>query len=259
MDASSKRDGLADICRRHVLGPGAPPVVAEPYVPYLPSRWNDTLVLAEAQNLSDTYRAYREALLSWSAETKLHRLGHRPGKLDIQPWDDGWLKIAVSLGFGLNPEDTGVSNAVLWSEVTETGKLQPPTPEVQEASIPVWRDMLALLKPRHVTTAGKKSCEVFRRAIASSGVTCRHTALVSPAPQNVARWLQLYPDDRQLLSSYPEVDRAKCEQPAWFRGNTRHKILFACHAVTEGERRSADTPAQHDDCRPVIVLSRVRA
>ena len=112
----NRADELIQVCRGHILGPEYEAFVPEPYVPYVPEKekWNGTLVLAEAQNFSNTcrHRPYREALLGWSSDERITRLG-RGGKIGVHPWTAGWLKLAVHVAFALDPANTAVSNAVL--------------------------------------------------------------------------------------------------------------------------------------------------
>jgi hypothetical protein len=54
---------------------------------------------------------------------------------------------------------------------------------------------------------------------------------------NLARWLAVY-READLLAAYPEVRREVGERPEWFRGAERHKILYACHAVSEAGRNA---------------------
>jgi hypothetical protein len=162
------------------------------------------------------------------------RLGRRPG-LDVHPWDDGWLKLAVHVAFGLGPLETAVSNAVLWSQIDANGANKKPSPELQNRSAVVWKELLPILQPKHVITAGMISYSIFGRASTGSPAPWRHTALVFPAAPNISRWLKDH-EARTLLLAYPEVAQAQRERAEWFQGNTRHKTLFACHAVEESTR-----------------------
>jgi hypothetical protein len=64
---------LISICENHTLPLTINAVVKEPYIPYLPEKWNRILVVAEAQNLSDTN--YVNGLINAPIETRIRRLG----------------------------------------------------------------------------------------------------------------------------------------------------------------------------------------
>jgi hypothetical protein len=243
-----RTDELIAVCRKHILPPTFGVVVPEPYIPHVPPDWNGALVLAEAQNLSNTYRSYRDALLRWPPEVRITRLGRRTG-LDVHPWDDGWLKLAVHVAFGLHPDKTAVSNAVLWSQVDANGANATPSSEMQDRSAIAWKELLAILKPKHVITAGKKSYSILGQVTTGSATQWRHTALVFPAAPNVSRWLKDH-EVTSLLAIYPEVAEARRERAEWFQGNTGHKTLFACHAVEESARMRPSGP-------PTIRLQRL--
>jgi hypothetical protein len=183
------------------------------------------------------------------------RLGRRSG-LDVHPWDDGWLKLAVHVAFGLDPVETSVSNAVLWSQLDANGGNAPPSSELQERSAVVWTDLLLILQPKHVITAGKKSFSAVRQVSAASPPPWRHTALVFPAAHNISRWLKDY-EVSSLLAAYPEVARAQRERAEWFRGNTGHKTLFACHAVEESGRTIQPARVGSQSRPPTIRLERL--
>ncbi len=225
---------LLNVLRRQRGFKNSHTVISQPYLPFVPPKWNRVLVLAEAQNVSDAHRAYRETLLRWSASERLTRLGRRAGSLDVRPWDTGWLPLAVFL-LGEDPDRTAVSNAVLWSQITDEGANRTPSPALQVASAGCWREMLPLLRLRHLITAGKVALSVMTRA----GYRGRWTVLVFPGPMNLSPWLARYDHafgrDR-WLTAYPEVTKAHAEHPAWFAGSLRHKMLFACSVVSEGER-----------------------
>lgn len=176
---------LVEVCLRHILPPPDEPVVVpEPYIPYIPQSWNGALVLAEAQNLADRWGAYREVLLGWSPEERMARLGRRDGLLDVHPWDDGWLPMAIFVGFRLKPEETAVSNAILWSQTAKgTAENARPSRALRRKSAEVWAELLGTLRPDHVVTSGTYAHEVLR----SAGWLGRHTALVFPGSRNLNR------------------------------------------------------------------------
>ncbi|MGC4122840.1 MAG: hypothetical protein QM765_51365 [Myxococcales bacterium] len=122
--------------------------MAVPYVPYLPKRWNRTLVVAEAQNLSATNAAYRTKLLMNDVRGQIRRLGSSAGDVGVGPWDDGSLKLAVEAAFGHDPEACGVSNAVLWSQVDGKDSNKTQEDGLVEESIRVWSEMLPELELR---------------------------------------------------------------------------------------------------------------
>ena len=53
-------DQMIQVCKRHILPQHVHAVVPEPYIPYIPDKWNAMLVLAEAQNLSSGSFEYKK-------------------------------------------------------------------------------------------------------------------------------------------------------------------------------------------------------
>lgn len=211
-----------------------------PYIPWVPDDWNGLLVLAEAQNLSNTYHYYREQLLSKTPTEQICRLyelenGYKAG---IKPWDDGSLKLAVEV-IGRGPwTQTAVSNAVLWSQTTSTGGNQTPEGVLLDRSAKLWTEMLAVLRPKYILSAGKVARKVV--AAAGKGVTFHFVPIELWHPSAFSRVSGTF-DSEDLLRRYPEVASVTEQSREWLEEVSHSQIFFACHAVSLcGNPRSAE-------------------
>lgn len=219
---------LLEICRRHCLR-NSRVVVGEPYIPFLPDKWNGILVLAEAQNMSTKNQDYVDRVKAMKRDERFQRLGRVEWEgIGIQPWDDGSLPLAVASVFPeLAVKQFGVSNAVVWSQRTEEGANKNPSDDLVRRSVRFWSDILAVLKPEQVVTAGKIARGVIEQAWQGS-----HLALRSPSPRYLSPLVGLF-DNEDLFRRFPEVSDALDRQPELLDGHYRaNKIFFACHAVS---------------------------
>lgn len=197
-------------------------------MPYVPPNWNGLLVLAEAQNLSERNGDYVERLGALDSQGLMTRLCAGP-TIGVAPWDDGSLKLALESAFGADCGQTAVSNAVPWSRRQDDGSNANPSPEMIGWAVEFWKDLLPLLRPRHIITAGKIAQTVITLADPSAGY-CR-TSLRLPSPQAMSRVSGMFRKD-DLLSRYPEVRRIVDQHPEW--GSSLNKVFYACHAVSRG-------------------------
>lgn len=65
------------------------PVFLEPYIPYIPKKWNGILVLAEAQNLAKSNKDYVDILNKMGMNRRIKRLYEAiktEKRVRIQPW-----------------------------------------------------------------------------------------------------------------------------------------------------------------------------
>jgi hypothetical protein len=104
---------LIRICKQYVPAGTLNAVIAESYIPFVPEDWNGVLVLAESQNLSKKNASYVAWLNDLSDRDRIRRLYLRES-IDIQPWDDGSLKLAIE-ALKFKASQTAVCNAVLGS------------------------------------------------------------------------------------------------------------------------------------------------
>ena len=109
------KESLIRICARHALPCTSKATVPEPYIPFVPKKWNGTLVLAEAQNHAGAEKSYLRWLRNLSPRRRLERLYLNRDYVGVKPWDDGTLKFAVEAAFKLSANEISISNAVLWS------------------------------------------------------------------------------------------------------------------------------------------------
>lgn len=229
-------DVLARVCRRHVLHPTLGVAVPEPYIPYLPSRWNKTLVLAEAQNLGERNAAYVARLRAMSPAARIRRLGIDE-QVGVEPWDDGSLKLAVEAAFRIDAAETAVSNAVLWSQVDRRGRNRNPSDALVRRSSEVWAGLLPVLKPERIVTAGKVANKVITVALNDTDLHPERIALRLPSPLAMSRISGMF-READLLQRYPEVDAVVREHPDWVIKQRRNKVFFACHAVSLYSRKA---------------------
>jgi len=225
---------LIEICKSHIILTDSKVVLGEPYIPYFPNDWNGVLVLAEAQNLSNSNTAYVNELKSLSSDERIKRLNlsNGIGNLGIAPWDDGSLKLAVESAFNIKVENTAVSNAVLWSQLTPDGNNLTPAHDLIERSIKLWIELLSCLKLDYIITAGSIAQQVItitKQAVAGSW---RHTPLRLPSRMAMSRVSSMFRKN-DLLKRYSEVARVLERHPDWTEGKySLNKIFFACHAVS---------------------------
>jgi len=207
--------------------------VKEPYIPYFPPdrETGGVLVLAEAQNHGKSSENYVRALRKLPTRERITRLGRIGEGVGIQPWDDGSLKLAIEAAFKLSASEAAVSNAVLWSEVTEKDINKTPSQILRELSADLWRQMLEVIQPSVIITAGKIACDLITNVIEGSKNKPQQFKLRLPSPFALARISGMFSED-DLLSRYPEVARVVNKYPELVKKHRTNKVFFACHAVS---------------------------
>lgn len=227
-------DEMVSLCLRHTIPADGPEVVVqEPYLPHVPRGWDGMLVLAEAQNLAKDGGLYVRELLQQSPERRTWRLqdGHSETAIGVAPWDDSHLKLAVEAAFGAEPSAVAVSNAVPWSQVSESGTNRNPEPALAQLAVRFWEQLLPLLRPRHIVTAGKTAREVIAR-VSHEAWDGRWTKLAPPFSMYLSRLSGLFDQD-DLIARFPEVRAVLERRPEYLAlPNLRNRVLFACHAVS---------------------------
>lgn len=229
------RNNLLEACARHTLSEqdaeeianegdqrGRQIVIREAYIPYIPPQWNGYLVLAEAQNLANTDDVRR--LLDLPSRRRMNRFANGPA---MAPWDDGLLPCAIEAAFGVNSRKTAVSNAVPWSRIKPDGNNENPSEEMEDQAVRFWEDLLPLINPTHIITAGKVAETVIERADPESRYCRKNVRLPSPRAMNLISGM-FNTDD--LLRRYPEVQQVVQRNPKkWLKRNI---VFFACHVVS---------------------------
>lgn len=224
------KDGLVNLCKNYILPVKENVVIPEPYIPYIPDKWNRVLVLAESQNLAKSNDDYVAALRKMDTRQKIERLYYAvkiENIVRIQPWDDGSLKLATEAALKAKSCYTAVSNAVLWSQRSDTGTNINPSNFLMNLSARIWKEFLLILQPKIVITAGKKAEYVIKKSCWSG----QHIKLRLPAKTAMSRVSGMFKTE-DLLKRYPEVNRVVIENPAWVKEYKQNKIFFACHAVS---------------------------
>ena len=218
-------------------------VVPEPYVPFIPDKWNRVLVLAEAQNLSATHKKYRDKLLAMTPPTRIHRLTARTDhQLGIKPWDNGLLKMAVEVMLDCRAEETAVGNGVFWSLVDHKDRNVNPTPEMVEHSARLWGLLLAQLRPECVITAGAVAREVIAK-LPKSVSPMQVLSVQLPSPRVLATLSGLF-DGTDLMLHFPEVAAVQGRQPSWFKVKNKvsnSRLVYACHAASRARLQNQNS------------------
>jgi len=235
---------MVSVCLRHTIPADGPQVVIrEPYLPRVPVDWDGTLVLAEAQNLAPGSGPYVDRLRAQTPEGRAWRLqdGYEQGIVGVAPWDDSSLKLAVEAAFDADPSVVAVSNAVPWSQVSETGTNANPEDALLQLSIRFWEDLLPLLCPQHIVTAGS----IARKVIAGVSPEAWHgplTALCLPSRRYLSQLVRLFGHD-DLLARFPEVRAVVDRRPEYAAlPYPKNRVLFACHAVSVGAGAAGVAP-----------------
>ena len=236
---------LLDACARHTLSEQVAGeianegdqrgqiVIREAYIPYIPLQWNRYLVLAEAQNLANANDAYVQWLLGLSSQERMNRFSDGPA---VGPWDDGSLPCAIEAAFRWNSCETAVSNAVPWSRTNPDGNNENPSEALEDKAVQFWEDLLPLIQPTHIITAGKVAERVLEKAIEkvlerTPNMSFHQLSVRLPSPLPMSLISGMFNAD-DLLKRYPEVHRVVQSKPEWFQTYKRNKVFFACHVVS---------------------------
>lgn len=212
-------------------------VIPEAYIPFIPENWNGILVLAESQNLSKYNSSTVLDLKNISSQERIERLYQYEGKLRIEPWDDGTLKIAVESALGVKANETAVSNAVLWSQISSKGTNVNPSGNINELSAELWKQFVEIIKPDKIITVGKIAKGVISNIQWENKEEAKWTMqtfnLRSPSKMYLSRMSGMFNSD-DLLRRYPEVRKVIEQYPDWLseKGYEHNKVFYACHAVS---------------------------
>lgn len=213
-------------------------VIPEAYIPYIPEKWNGVLVLAESQNLSGTNNNYVDKLKSFNTSLlKINRLYEFEEYLKIEPWDDGTLKIAIEAALGVKADEIAVSNAVLWSQVTDRKTNENPSGTINELSTKIWKEFIDIMQPLKIITVGKIAKIVIRNIAwekeEKEKWTDRTFSLRSPSKTYLSRISGMFDSD-DLLDRFPKVKEVINQNTNWLekKGLKKNKIFYACHAVS---------------------------
>lgn len=216
----------------------------EPYIPYLPSKAPEVLVLGEAQNLSEArQKKYATYLAADSTTPRMRFLRLLDGKrvvdekdngIGVQPWDDGTLKIAVRASLGIDPSTVAVSNALPWSWTDGGVNARPFTGPLIDLAGEFLGEMLMHINPKLVIAAGGNAQKVMARAtrfLSNKGWPVPRIlpwTLPSPRLDAVAGMF----DARDLMARYdiPEDIRQDVLKN---RKLGRRWAVYICHAVSK--------------------------
>lgn len=236
MDILQLRQKLVQICLDYGVYQGSTEVVVDvPYIPYIPEKWNGFLVVAEAQNLK------ANAYANYSNEQKICRLyphydcsnsyavdGPFP-KMDVLPWEDGSIPLALKAALDLDPYKTAICNACLWSRRDGNANANP-NEEMQKQSRELWQTMWTELEPHisKVVCCGGTAWSVFNFVKDTMKDKLCHPSkrLLNPISGMLT--------EGDLFKFYPDVKRAYDELGYEQCGINykQNKIFYACHAVS---------------------------
>ena len=217
---------LIEICENYKLEDNIA-VIPEPYIPYIPENWNGILVLAESQNLSKNNQNYVDKLKAESTNERILRLNKNKNDIGVYPWDDGSLKLAIESSLKVKATETSVSNAVLWSQRSQTGANKNPSGIINKLSIEIWNEFLEILNPKIVIITGKIAKEIIDK----TGWKGKKVVLRLPSRNAMSRVSGMF-NKNDLLERYPEVKEVVEKNENWIKDYTLNKIFFACHAVS---------------------------
>ncbi|MGQ0645609.1 MAG: hypothetical protein ACT4O3_08975 [Elusimicrobiota bacterium] len=137
--------------------------------------------------------------------------------------------MAIHVVLGLKPEETAVSNAVLWS-LLKNGNNDTPSRELMTHSGELWGKMLDLLKPNRVVTAGRMGEKVIKCAAQFCKIRFQHLIWPLPSPR-VLYPIVGYMDVEKIFRRYPEIARAKKQALKWVIPSARETaIVYAAIA-----------------------------
>jgi len=235
---------LVKICQKH-LASKTSAVVREPYIPFIPKKWNGVFVLAESQNLSKKNASYVAWLNGLSDRDIIKRLYLR-NSVDIQPWDDRSLKLAVE-ALRFQTSETAVCNAVLWSQRGKNDENDNPDEDLQKASAALWKELLHVLNPALVICCGK----IAEGVITGTGWEGKTLSWRLPSPVAMSRISGMF-DEYDLLARYSEVARVIKKHPEWITGYKKNKIFFACHAVSLTRANKVKIISNHSKLQEIV-------
>ena len=228
MDIGKLKDQLIEICESKMLDGSQGAIFPEPYIPYIPDKWNGVLVLAEAQNLAKSNDNYVATLKNYDKRKKIERLYHAvktENRVRIQPWDDGSLQLAVEV-LNEEPDKTAVSNSVMWSLRNKNGANKTPTAELKKNSRAIWTKLLKEMNPKIILTAGA----VARSVIQPIWSLEKQVNLRSSSPVAMAV-LAGRTASKEVDSTRETINRLKKKYPDWFKKHSRFKELYIWHTI----------------------------
>ena len=229
MNVQEIRQKIVRICQSYGAYKGSTKVIVNtPYIPYIPDNWNGVLVLAEAQNLNlEAYKGFTELqkifrLYPDQNDSKKYDDSYPYSNLQIQPWQDGSIPLALMAALNLDPYQTAICNACLWS-LRENGKNVNPNEEMQSQSRVLWQEMWRELSHdiKRVICCGSVAKSIFNFT--------ERDCLRLPSPNALSRVSGMFTEE-DLFKRYPEVKKVFANyKDAAYRQN---KIFYACHAVS---------------------------
>ena len=229
------KNRIIRICAEYQLEQKYDVVIREAYIPYIPPKWNGCLVLGEAQNLSSTYYKYVESLKRMTKQEQITRLKD-PSNLGIKPWDEGSLKIAIKAAMDINPNNTAVSNGVLWSQTDGATRNKNPKNSLKKHSQILWETILTELNPVGIIACGAVAQDVIKKTS-----WAKTHSLIELKHPGAMRYVKKTKSTKDLLEEFPKVRETIQNNQNWFQENKRKAIInYACH-VFQGLQRHAGT------------------
>ncbi len=233
-----QKEALLNVCKNHCYQNAENVIVPEPYLPYVPENWNGILVLAESQ--SSAYPQYWERLKKESTLERMQRLGKYPEGVDIGPWDDGTIKLALQAIFeganlNLKLEDVAVSNAVPWTRKSDDNRKNlRPDEQMKAKAAEFWKEIFLVWQPdvKVLVVLGNVAEGVMKQARILGKYRVLKRRL--PSTNAINRIINTF-DCGDLQIRFPEVQKAKeTIKEAMGIHFKPWQIFFACHAVSLG-------------------------
>lgn len=226
---------LHQICLKNAITPeeysqygGIPPSYdIYPYAPFIPTRWNKIMVLAESQQLrrkSKGNNAYAIRLMEVVIKGQIFRLGNEkitgtpPDiQLGITPWDEGYIKLAMLAAFPQYTIDQyAVSNAIPW-HLDKSWEKKAQADFLKRKSVAFWAAVFPVLEPEIIICTGRIANSVIARTVYCSDDGCRKFHIRSASQLHfVVRktydyegWLKKNPAVNKILRENSHLIRSK--------------------------------------------------
>jgi len=256
MRNEDQEKALLEVCRKYTSDAPENVIFPEPYLPYVPEKWNGILVLAESQVIKSTDdESYGGKLKKLSSVERMARLGekelqYKEGDIGVGPWDNGTIKLAlqaifVGANLKLRIKDVALSNAVPWTRKSgDNRKNLRPDEQMEAKAAEFWKEIFDGWKPdmKVLVVLGNTAERVMTKAGIREKYAKNWLKLRLPSPNAINRVSGMFSCDdlknrfwevREALDTLKMTEKEKVEQ-------YEMKVFFACHAVSLGVGKFKD-------------------
>jgi hypothetical protein len=120
----------------------------------------------------------------------------------------------------------------MWSQRKSDGTNKSPSSTLRRLSTRLWEEMLGVIKPKLVITAGAIARDVIRPIWAVE----KQINLRLPSPPAMAI-LAGRTDENALCGAQESINKLTMKYPVWFQNNRRFKALYIWHAMDKVKER----------------------